>query len=101
MEARWADRPHVRVPPGEYNARVEKACSAPVFFALFGLLFLYFGAQRLLKLSSEPSKREAIVWGSVGIFIAFAFFWVAVWFFTGNAAEDDRRLQEIRMRRPY
>jgi hypothetical protein len=80
---------------------VEKACSAPIFFALFGLLFLLFGAQRLLKLSAEPNKREALVWRAVGILLGAAFIWLAVWFFTGNAEEDDRRLQEIRDRRPY
>ena len=80
---------------------LERACSAPVFFLLFGLMFLYFGAQRLLKLSTEENKRDALVWGSIGIVIALAFFWMAAWFFTGDAAEDDRRLREIRMRRPY
>jgi hypothetical protein len=80
---------------------LEKACSAPIFFALFGVLFLYFGAQRLLKLPTEPSKRDAVVWGSVGIALGLAFLWMAAWFFTGDPAETRRQLDEIRSRRVY
>ena len=80
---------------------MERACSAPVFFLLFGLMFLYFGGQRLLKLSTEENKREALVWGSVGIFLAAGFLWMAAWFFRGDPAETDRQLEGIRARRQH
>jgi hypothetical protein len=80
---------------------VHEVCSAPVFFALFGVLFLWFGAQRLFKLSAEPNGREALVWGSIGIMIGLGFLWMAAWFFRGDPAETERQLMEIQTRRPY
>ena len=80
---------------------MDKVCSAPIFFALFGVLFLWFGAQRLFKLSAEPNKREALVWGSIGILAGLGFLWMAAWFFRGSPTETERQLHEIPMRRPY
>ena len=68
---------------------------APVFFVLFGVMFLVVGVQRLSRVATEQNKREAVLWGTIGVVLAAVFFGIAVWFFTGDPKEDRRRQIEI------
>ena len=81
---------------------MSKLIGAPLFFALFGLMFLYFGVQRLWGAATAEKKSEAVLWGSVGVVLAAVFFGITAWFFTGDAAEIERQQIEImlRSRRP-
>ena len=78
---------------------MERLLSAPLFFFLFGLMFLVIAVRRLAGVAREERKGEAVVWGTVGLIIALAFIAVGVWFVTGERSEIDRKWLEIESRR--
>jgi hypothetical protein len=78
---------------------MSKLLSAPVFFSLFGAMFLAMGIRRLLRVHGEQNKGEALIWGSIGVVLALAFFGIAWWMVSGDAAELDRQWWEIESRR--
>ena len=69
--------------------------SVPVFLVMFGVMFLLVGIQRLSRVATEERKGEAVLWGSVGVVLAVLFFGAAIWFFTGDRAEIQRKQLEI------
>jgi hypothetical protein len=54
----------------------------PLFLTLFGIVFIYSGAQRVLGAHRETKKGEALLWGTIGILIGIYMLVVVAWLFS-------------------
>jgi hypothetical protein len=54
---------------------------APLFLAVFGVMFVVSGVQRLWGAGADAKRGEAVVWGSVGVMLGLGFCAAAVWLF--------------------
>ena len=55
-------------------------CMLPASLVFFGILFVITGFSRLSRVSTDPNKREALLWGTIGLVLGALCFVAAVVF---------------------